>query len=116
MKLQSKKHLFDAAQACQRIIQFTAGKSAEDYVADVYLRSAVERQFQIVGEALLRLIRSDPGAAARISDHRSIIDFRNIVVHGYDMIRPETVWDIVQLNVPVLLREAQALLAEADEP
>ncbi|MCY2954395.1 MAG: DUF86 domain-containing protein [Planctomycetota bacterium] len=116
MKLQSKKYLLDIARACRLITEFTARKSQADYGTDVYLRSAVERQFQIAGEALVRLLNTDPGSAARITDYRSIIDFRNIVVHGYDALRAETVWDIIQVNVPVLLREAESLLAEPDDP
>ena len=62
-----------------------------DYSADALLRSAVERQLTIVGEALNRLKKIEPAAASSITDARQIIAFRNILVHGYDIVRDEVV-------------------------
>lgn len=66
------------------------------------LRSAVERQFEVVGEALSRLHKVDADLAERIPDYRRIIAFRNI--HGYATIRNDTVWGVVQTDLPVLSR------------
>jgi uncharacterized protein with HEPN domain len=111
MRLETRKLLEDIRQACALIQGFTAGKSSADYESDALLRSGVERQFEIVGEALGRLLRSDPQTAAQISQHRRIISFRNVLIHGYDVVEDAVVWDIVQRDLPVLLREVEAFLA-----
>ena len=69
------------------------------------LRAAVERQFEIVGEALVQLAKLDEKLAARISEHRRIIAFRNILIHGYADVDDRLVWDVVETKLPVLRRE-----------
>ena len=108
--LEVSKYLFDIQQACDLLLQFTRGKSFEDYSADPLLRSAVERQFEIVGEALHQLLRLDPHYISRISDTRRIIAFRNRLIHGYDSLAEEIVWGVIETNLPVLRREVAALL------
>lgn len=76
------------------------------------LRAAVERQFEIIGEALSKLARLDADLAARVSEHRRIIAFRNILIHGYADVDHRLVWDIVETKLPVLRSEIEALLAE----
>jgi uncharacterized protein with HEPN domain len=71
------------AEAAERVARFTAGKVFADYERDDLLRSAVERQLEIVGDALGKLRRVDPATAASIRDIERIVGFRNIVVHGY---------------------------------
>lgn len=78
------------------------------------LRSAVERQFEIIGEALNRLSNSDPETAERISEHRRISSFRNVLIHGYDAVSDEVVWDIVATKLPVLREELQVILEGED--
>jgi uncharacterized protein with HEPN domain len=63
MRLESRKYLHDAQQACDHLRQFTSGKRLDDYVGDAMLRAAVERQFEIIGEALAQLARGDPDTA-----------------------------------------------------
>lgn len=77
------------------------------------LRSAVERQLQIVGEALAQLFKSDPATAVRISEHAKVIAFRNILVHGYANIDDRVVWSVLDTKLPELVREVEALLADA---
>jgi hypothetical protein len=72
------------------------------------LRAAVERQFEIIGEALSQLARLDESLASRITDHRRIIAFRNILIHGYTDVDDRLVWDIVSTKLPLLRREVDA--------
>lgn len=110
MRLEAKKYLYDIQQAADLLDEFTAGKGFADYEGDAMLRAAVEREFEIIGEALAQLARLDDELAARISEHRRIIAFRNILIHGYDQVDDRLVWDIVQSRLPVLHREVTALL------
>ena len=101
-------------QAVGRFKEFIAGKTFDDYSADALLRSAVERQLMIVGEALNRLKKVEPTAASSITDARQIIAFRNILVHGYDMIRDEVVWGILETDLSTLTRDVESLLEQGE--
>jgi uncharacterized protein with HEPN domain len=101
------------AEACQLIREFTASRSLIEDEGDPLLRSAVERQFQIAGEALFQISRHPPEPAARIDGHQRIIGFRRILVHGYDAVRDEVVWGIVLDFLPALQRQVTELLEEA---
>src|ERR1039457_7424977 len=83
MRIESKKYLYDIARTAKLAIEFIEGKTFADYSANVMLRSAVERQLETVGEALVQLARTDPAAASQISEYQRIIAFRNILIHGY---------------------------------
>ncbi len=113
MRLEAKKYLYDIRQAADRIVDFTSGKSFEDYQGDAMLRSAVERQFQIIGEALAQLAKLDGQLAARVSEQRRIVAFRNILIHGYADVDDRLVWDVVEAKLPLLRREIEALLSGA---
>lgn len=86
-------YLFDILGAARAVQEFAVGKTLEDYKADLLLRSAVERQFEIIGEALRQLWQHDPSVATRISQARQIIAFRNLLIHGYAAVDHEAVWD-----------------------
>ena len=102
MRLEVKKYLFDIRLAAGRVQEFTAGKTFEDYATDVLLRSAVERQCGIVGEALSQLDKVDPESAVRITDRKRIIAFRNILVHAYAQIDDRVVWGVIRSNLSTL--------------
>ncbi|MEJ5311799.1 MAG: HepT-like ribonuclease domain-containing protein [Anaerolineae bacterium] len=109
MDLQIKKLLYDIEQAVALIVEFTAGIEFEDYATSTLLRSAVERQFEIIGEALNRLKRIDEETIERITDHQRIIGFRNILAHGYDVVSNELVWDIVKNRLALLQQEIEQI-------
>jgi uncharacterized protein with HEPN domain len=113
LPLELRKYLFDIAQACDLITQFTYGKTFADYSTDALLRSAVERQFEVIGEALNQARRLYPDLSNRVSDCRRIIAFRNRLIHGYAFVSDELVWGVLETNLPTLRREVQSLL---DEP
>jgi uncharacterized protein with HEPN domain len=104
------KLLHDMKSASERIGRFVAGKTFQHYVADELLRSGVERQFEIIGEAMTRLMKVDPDLAKQITDYRKIAGFRNALVHGYDSIDDVISWGIITSKLPVLHRELEALL------
>src|SRR3954466_14064456 len=101
----SRKHLFDIREAAARIARFASGQSLENYLADEFLRSAVERQFEIIGEAMGRLLRTDRATAERISEYPRIVSFRNQLIHGYEVIDDAIVWRIVEQKLPILIAE-----------
>jgi len=72
----------------------------------------VERQFEIIGAALTRLRNNAPDVGDRIPNHRRIIAFRNVLIHGYDLVDDDVVWDVVQGDVPALLELLRQMLAE----
>jgi uncharacterized protein with HEPN domain len=110
MRLESKKYLYDIQRAAALLTDFTKGKALTDYSRDSMLRAAVEREFEIIGEALARLARLDEVLASRISEHKRIIAFRNILIHGYADVDDRLVWDVVTTKLPVLRREVDELL------
>jgi uncharacterized protein with HEPN domain len=112
MQLEARKLLLDMQRAAAQIAGITSGRSLEDYRQDQQLRWAVERGFEIVGEALGQLSKVDAALAGRISEYRQIIGFRNVLIHGYSTIDATRTWDIVQRDLPTLRKELEELLVE----
>jgi len=110
MPPETAKLLHDMKSAAERIGRFTSGKDFDDYLSDELLRSGVERQFEIIGEAMTRLMKLDESVAQQISDYRKISGFRNALVHGYDSIDDETSWGIIKGKLPLLRAELEGLL------
>jgi uncharacterized protein with HEPN domain len=113
MQPKTPKLLDDVRDAAAFIRQVTDGKTLGVYGADRLLRQAVERNFEIIGEAISRLARVDPDTAARIGDHPQIIAFRNVLIHGYDLINDAQVWQVITHDVPRLEQQVSELLREA---
>lgn len=90
---------------------FLQGRDREAYDTDLMFRSAVERQLEILGEAIRRLDLLAPDLAGQLSEHRRIIAFRNIIAHAYDGLDDDVVWQVVTEKLPVLKGEAEGLLA-----
>ncbi|HKO54735.1 MAG TPA: HepT-like ribonuclease domain-containing protein [Thermoanaerobaculia bacterium] len=104
--------LADVVTACEKIEVFTAGHTFDDYAHDDQLRSAVERQFTIIGEALREAWKLDRSLSAQITGFRSILNFRNVLVHGYSTVFDAAVWDVIHNHLPLLLRDLRPLFTE----
>jgi uncharacterized protein with HEPN domain len=115
MDNRSKKLLFDVVSAGRSIREWCAGRTYAEYESDRQLRRAIEREFEVIGEALNRLEQHDPPTAARIDDLRRIVGFRNRLIHGYDAIDDATGWGVVEGRHPRLIAEVSALLEESGE-
>lgn len=113
MERKSPKLLEDIRDAAAFVRQATEHKTLDDYRGDRLLRQAVERNFEIIGEAVGRLAKLDPTTAARIGQHAEIISFRNLLIHGYDLINDAQVWDVIRLNLPTLEEQVTTILAGA---
>ncbi len=109
-----QKYIYDILSSCDFLLDFVAGRTVDDYEQDRGFRSAVERELQIIGEAVMQLERVAPHLAARIPEHRNIIGFRHVLVHGYDSLHSVTVWNVIEEKLPSLTNEARELLAELD--
>lgn len=104
--------LWDAREAALAIQSFTAGLDADGYMANPLVQAAVERKFEVIGEALNQLSRCNAERAARIADLPKIVAFRNQLIHGYATINASTVWNIAQTALPPLLASVRGLLDE----
>jgi uncharacterized protein with HEPN domain len=106
------KLLEDVRVAATSIQVYTQGLTAAGYLAAKPIRRAVEREFEIIGEALRRLAEAHPDIAARVPQAGQIIGFCNILAHGYDAVVDERVWNTVAADIPVLLAAVRALIEE----
>lgn len=106
--------LVDVLAASEAIQQFVSGESLETYLVDHKLRSAVERQFEIIGEALNQGRTADPELIDAVAHARAIIGFRNQLIHGYALVDDEIVWGNVQL-LDELQRDVRSALRIATE-
>ncbi|HEX3316238.1 MAG TPA: DUF86 domain-containing protein [Gemmataceae bacterium] len=116
MRPETKKYLLDVFQACMLLEQFVAGKTFVDYDSDPLLRSAVERQFITIGEALAQAEKVESGIRSSLSAFRQIVGFRNILVHAYAVVHNATVWGVVENELPTLRRQVDALLNSPSSP
>lgn len=107
-----RRFLFDIRLACEALIEFTRDRSLDNYQDDLLLRSGVERQIEIIGEALNQASKIDPTLAEEINGFRQIVNLRNVIIHGYATIENETIWGILQNDLPVLHEQIWRLLEE----
>lgn len=110
MRREPKAYLWDAREAIDAIAAFTGGKTQVEFRQDVMLRSAVERQFEIVGEALNQLARRDQALADQIPGLPEIVGFRNILIHGYAIVDTDMVWRAIHESLPPLREAVDRLL------
>jgi uncharacterized protein with HEPN domain len=105
-----RAYIWDANEGADAIVEFVRGRTLEDYLSDRMLRSAVERQFEIIGEALRQLEKTAPDLAREIPELPKAVAFRNILIHGYTAIDDRTVWRTIQESLPALRGRLAALL------
>ena len=116
MRPESYAHVWDALQAVRALRRFTQGVSEEEYLSDLMLSSAVERQFEILGEALNRVRRSDPQTADKIPDIHRIIGMRNIIAREYGSVDGRLVWAAATTHAVALETVLSGFLQDAQRP
>jgi len=106
-----QKCLEDMRAAALLIQTAVAGRSRDEYLNDLILRAAVERQFEIIGEAINRLRKLDIKLAEQIPEHRRVVSFRNVLAHGYDCVDHQIVWLTICNKLPALIQQLNMLLS-----
>lgn len=114
MPRDARAYLSNILESCDAIVNAMAGMDLDGYLSNRLVRSSVEREFTIVGEAIAVLSRKAPDVFVTITQARRIVDFRNQLTHEYPIIDDEAVWVIAQRDVPVLRAECEALLARLE--
>lgn len=105
-----KKYLQDVLTAIEEVESFFDNKPKlfDNFYSDLLLRRAIERNIEIIGEAMNRILRIDESIA--ITNARKIVDARNYIIHGYDSLSPDILWSMVINHLPRLKKEVIALL------
>jgi uncharacterized protein with HEPN domain len=111
MKHEIKKNLYDANVSINSIFEYLGDKlDFTEYLNNKLLRRAIEREIEIIGEALNRALKQDPDL--QIENARRIVDTRNWVIHGYDKVDDVIIWGIVLNHLPKLQQEIQKYLLD----
>jgi uncharacterized protein with HEPN domain len=107
-----KAWLYDILNAIVEIESFFNNETKEfvKYQNDLRTKRAVERNIEIIGEALSRILKRDETIV--ITNARKIVDTRNRIIHGYDNVSDDVIWGIVIKHLPILQTEIQILLGE----
>ncbi len=116
MKNRLPKHLFDALTAVRLAREFSTGLSFGGFEANVLVRSAVERQLEILGEACQRMVQVDPDIRRRVPELGFAIGLRNKIIHGYDRIENAIVYDTLMQDLPALAEHLARELASLPPP
>jgi len=103
-----KKCLFDLKESIESIESYLGNKRDFNiYIKNKMLRRAIEREFEIIGEAMNRIDKID--SDIKISSKSQIINLRNRVIHGYDKVDDEIIWGTILRHLPILKREITTL-------
>jgi uncharacterized protein with HEPN domain len=113
MPRDARAYLADVIESCDAITVAIRGLDLAGYQGNRLVRSSVEREFIIIGEAAAALARIAPKTFDAITRARRIVDFRNQLTHAYPTVDDALVWAIVTHDVPVLRRECAALIQRA---
>jgi uncharacterized protein with HEPN domain len=106
--------LSGALEAAEAITRFVDGRSFADYEADPILSAAVERKFEIIGEALSSAVQADPALELRLPEARKAIGFRNVLAHDYEDVAASVVWSTAIEDVPRLTEKLRLLIGERE--
>ena len=108
------KWLYDIKLAVDEIEHYfeNTDKNFIEYQKNTMLKRAVERDWEIIGEAVNRIIKRDESFIDKISNARAIISLRNQVIHAYDAISDENIWSILISHLPKLMKDIEILIAE----
>ncbi len=109
-----EKYLFDMLDSARFLQELSKGRSLQELRNDRAFRSAVERELQIIGEAAMMLGKVAPDLAARITEHARIVRFRHILVHGYDKIDRDILWNVLQNKLGIMASDVECLLEQTD--
>ena len=110
MKLESKKFLYDIQTSISAIDVHLQGKRDYNYfISNKTARRAVERELEIIGEAMNRFLKLEPNI--QITYARLIVDLRNKVIHSYDSVNNDIIWKVVIKDIPILKEEIELLLS-----
>ncbi|SJN09948.1 protein of unknown function DUF86 [Leucobacter sp. 7(1)] len=112
MRPEARTYLWEAAEAAKLAYAFARERSLTEFSSDILVRSAVERQLGILGEALNRLRRIDPGVADRVPNLARIVGMRNLLAHEYGDIDTEIVWRAATTDMTALISVLGAMLGE----
>ncbi|MGI8638269.1 MAG: HepT-like ribonuclease domain-containing protein [Segetibacter sp.] len=112
MDIEIKTGLYDILNAIQEIESFFADRPKDFtvYQNDIRTKRAVERNIEIIGEAMNRILNTD--TTIEFSDARKIVNTRNRIIHGYDTVSDDIIWSIVIKHIPKLKAEIQILINE----
>lgn len=103
------KYILDIESVIEEIefIKLKTQNNFNNFSKDIILQRAVERDLEIIGEAIRKMIEVNPNI--KITASKNIIGLRNIIAHAYDSVESEMLWGIIQKNIPVLADEIRNL-------
>jgi len=108
--------LFDIHDSAAFLLEFTRNENFSRYQKDRAFKRVIERELQIIGEAMFQLAKLDPALAAKITESEGIIGFRHVLVHGYFDLKADVVWSVLNNKLVILIQEVKALLTQAGFP
>ena len=105
------KWLYDIQQAISEIESYFPSKMVfSEYKENIMLKRAVERDLEIIGEAVNRIVKRDKSLEEKITEAKAIISLRNFVIHSYDSVSDENIWSILIMHLPKLKQEIEDLI------
>lgn len=115
MRRNPQKFMFDMLDSCRFLMELTKNEHVDKFMEDRVFRGAIERELQIIGEAMLQLKTISPVTAAEFTEHERIIGFRHVLVHGYHELDPDIVWRVIKDKLPILRAELEVALPSESE-